>query len=124
MSNDPQVEHTPHSPEKATVPAKKDTERSALAIELSKVIIPVIGTILAACLSGIFLLLNNSSLLRTAAVEVTPTVLEITPTISGYIDRHAAASAHGHPASYRRKHELASYPNQAVCNRLEACVPR
>lgn len=68
-------------------PAAQDrSSRATVALELSKIVIPVVGTILTACLSGMFLLLNNPnalSMLRPAAQPTPtpqPTATEVLPT--------------------------------------------
>ncbi|HEY9088520.1 MAG TPA: hypothetical protein VIO36_10155 [Anaerolineaceae bacterium] len=58
--------------------------RTTAALEFSKIILPVIGTIVAACLSGIFLMLNSSGFFQrkdpTATPVPTAPLVEILPT--------------------------------------------
>ncbi len=70
------------APAPAPVPqsAKKPPIKPEIALELSKVIIPVIGTILAACLSGVFLILNSNNFFTPKVEAQTPTVLVVTAT--------------------------------------------
>lgn len=78
----------PPDPSKTTPPLPP---RTAAALEFSKILLPVIGTIAAACLSGVFLLLTSSGFFErkdptptpqptAALVEVLPSATSIPPT--------------------------------------------
>ncbi len=75
------AEQTPPSePTKPPTPAATPplTPRTTAALELSKVIIPVVGTIIAACLSGVFLLINSGFF---GAKDPTPTPAPTQPLV-------------------------------------------
>jgi hypothetical protein len=68
------AEETPRTDSSKTQPPGAPLPpRASVALELGKIIIPVVGTIIAACLSGIFLLLNNANFFAPKQPTAAPT---------------------------------------------------
>ncbi len=78
------MSETPSTPEPAK-PADKPnpplSPRATVALEFSKIVFPVVGTIIAACLSGVFLVLTSSGFFERKDPTPTPTLTSETPLV-------------------------------------------